>query len=132
MEKRMNKEELIQLINTLNIDKEEFWVLSSGALTLRGIYKDAGDLDIAVTNNGLKQLKENYELRQKKNNWYTVNDKIECVCDGEKSELRYQPEYIDGIYVQNINEYLEYLNSSTREKDRKRIDLVKKYIKERY
>lgn len=132
MKKRMNKEELIQLINTLNIDKEEFWVLSSGALTLREIYPDAGDLDIAVTNNGLKQLQTNYELRQKDNGWYIINDKIECVCDGEKSELIYQPEYLDGIYVQNINEYLEYLNNSTREKDKKRIDLVKKYIKERY
>lgn len=132
MKKRMNKEELIKLINTLNIDKEEFWVLSSGALTLRDIYPDAGDLDIAVTNNGLKQLQTNYKLRQKDNGWYIINDKIECVCDGEKSELIYQPEYLDGIYVQNINEYLEYLNNSTREKDKKRIDLVKKYIKERY
>ena len=40
----MNKEELIELLNTLKIDKEEFWVLSSGALVLRDIYEDAGDL----------------------------------------------------------------------------------------
>ena len=51
--KRMKKDELLELIKTLKIDKEEFWVLSSGALVLRGIYPDAGDLDIAVTNKGL-------------------------------------------------------------------------------
>ena len=45
----MNKEELTDLISTLKIDKEEFWILSSGALVLRGIYENAGDLDIAVT-----------------------------------------------------------------------------------
>lgn len=58
MPKRMNKEELIDLLNTLKIDKEEFWVLSSGALVLRGIYETAGDLDIAVTSKGLEQLKK--------------------------------------------------------------------------
>lgn len=55
--KRMKKDELLELIKTLKIDKEEFWVLSSGALVLRGIYPDAGDLDIAVTNKGLDELK---------------------------------------------------------------------------
>ena len=33
-EKRMNKNELIKLIDTLKIDKNEFWILSSGALVL--------------------------------------------------------------------------------------------------
>ena len=92
MEKRMNKKELLALIETLKIDKEEFWVLSSGALTLRDIYPDAGDLDIAVTNEGLKQLNENYNLIKKNNEWYIVTDKIECVCDGDKSKLKYKPE----------------------------------------
>lgn len=129
MEKRMNKEELIELINSIRISKDEFWVLSSGALTLRGIYPDAGDLDIAVTDKGLEELKRNYELIRKENGWYIVTDKIECVCDGDKNKMKYQPECLDGIYLQNINEYLEYLEGSTREKDKKRITLVKEYIK---
>ena len=60
MEKRMNKEELIKLVKSLKIDRDEFWILSSGALVIRGIYPDAGDLDIAVTEKGLQELKENY------------------------------------------------------------------------
>ena len=35
MVKRMNKDELMDLLNTLKIDKEEFWILSSSALVLR-------------------------------------------------------------------------------------------------
>lgn len=124
----MNKEELIALIKTLKISNDEFWVLSSGALVLRGIYPDAGDLDIAVTNEGLRQLKEQYDLKTKGNSWYTVNEKIECVCDGEKSELKYQPVKVGDYYVQNINQYLEFLKQSTREKDKKRIPLVEEYI----
>ena len=129
MPKRMNKDELIELMNTLKIDKEEFWVLSSGALVLRDIYEDAGDLDIAVTSKGFEQLKENYNLIEKENGWYIVNDKVECVCDGNKKELKYVPEKLEcGYFVQNIFEYLEYLKSSSREKDMKRIPLVENYI----
>ena len=130
MNKRMNKVELIDLLNTLKIDKEEFWILSSGALVLREIYETAGDLDIAVTFKGLEQLKANYDLKSKDNGWYIVNDKVECVCDGEIESLTYKPEKLEcGYFVQNIFEYFEYLNSSTREKDIERIPLVKNYLK---
>lgn len=129
MSDRMKKDELLELVQSLKIDKEEFWILSSGALVLRGIYEDAGDLDIAVTNKGLEQLKNNYNLIKKENDFYIVNDKVECVCDGEKEDLKYQPEKLDcGYYAQNIFDYLEYLKSSKRQKDIARIPLVENYI----
>ena len=135
MEKRMNKEELIKLIKTLKVSKEEFWVLSSGALVLRGIYPDAGDLDIAVTNKGMEELRKNYNLIPKdceSGNFYKVTENIECICDGNKEELKFQPEKIGEFYVQNIYEYFDFLQNSTREKDKKRIPLIKEYIKDNY
>lgn len=132
MSERMKKDELLKLMGTLKIDKKEFWVLSSGALVLREIFEDAGDLDIAVTNKGLQQLKENYTLIPKGNGWYTVNDKIECVCDGNIEDLEYKPERLEnGYLVQNIYEYLEYLKSSEREKDKARVALVEEYIEKK-
>lgn len=125
----MNKEALLSLLKELQIDTNEFWLLSSSALVLRGIWPDAGDLDIAVTDKGLEELKSKYDLKKKENGWYIVSDNIECVCDGEKENLKYQPELIDGYYVQNIYEYLEYLKQSTREKDKQRIKTVEEYIK---
>ena len=135
MEKRMNKEELIELIKTLKVSKEEFWVLSSGALVLRGIYPDAGDLDIAVTNKGMQELQKNYDSIPEKyelGSFYKVTENIECVCDGNKEELKFKPEKVGEFYAQNIYEYLEYLEGSDREKDKKRIPLVKEYIKNNY
>lgn len=123
MEKRMNKKELIELIESLNIDKEEFWLLSSGALVLRGIYPDAGDLDIGVSEKGLEQLKKNFELMPKGNGWYKVNDKVECVLDNKDVEK------VDGYNVENINRYYSYLLQSSREKDKLRIPLVEAYMK---
>lgn len=130
MEKRMDKNELLKLIETLKIDKEEFWVLSSGALVLRSIYPDAGDLDIAVTNKGFMELEKKYHLKQKENGSFIVTDNIECICIKEKEELKYQLEKVGEYYVQNIHEYFEYLNNSEREKDKLRIPLVKEYLKQ--
>ena len=127
---RMNKEKLLELLETLKISREEFWALSSTALVLRGIYPDAGDLDIAVTDKGLEELKNNYDLKFKENGWFIVSDLIEGVCDGKKEELKFKPEKVGNYYVQNIQEYLEYLNNSDIEKDKLRIPIVEKYIRD--
>lgn len=49
MEKRMNKEEILELVESLKVDKNEFFILSTSALVIRGLFPDAGDLDMAVT-----------------------------------------------------------------------------------
>lgn len=131
MSQRMKKEDILKVLSELKVSPEEFWVVSSGALVLRGIFPDAGDIDLAVTDRGLEELKENYSLKPKGNGWYQVSDCIECVCDGKKENLPYQPEKIGEYYVQNIEEYEAYLKTSTREKDQKRIPIVRAYIQKR-
>lgn len=128
MEKRMNKDELIKLIESLKLDKNEYWILSSGALVLRGIYPDAGDLDIAVTEKGLQELKNNYNLKEKANGWYIINDKIECVLDTKES---WKIEKYGEYNLQSIEKYYEFLKESNREKDKARIPLIEEYMKNR-
>lgn len=128
MNKRMNKDELIQLIESLKLDKNEYWILSSGALVIRGIYPDAGDLDIAVTEKGLQELKNNYKLKEKSNGWYIVNDKIECVLDTKES---WKIEQYGGYNLQSIEKYYDFLKNSNREKDKARIPLIEEYMKNR-
>ncbi len=128
MEKRMNKEELIKLIESLKVNKEEYWILSSGALVIRGIYQDAGDLDIAVTEKGLQELKNNYNLKKKDNGCYIVTDKIECVVDTKES---WKIEKYGEYNLQSIEKYYEFLKKSNREKDKARIPLIEEYIKNR-
>lgn len=128
MEKRMNKEELVKLIESLKIERDEFWILSSGALVIRGIYPDAGDLDIAVTEKGFRQLKENYNLIEKGKGWYIVNDKVECVLDTKEP---WKIEKIGDYNLQSIEKYYEFLKESNREKDKARIPLVEEYMRNR-
>ena len=126
---RMNREELLELIRQVGISSDEFVVLSSGALVLRGIYESAGDLDIAVTRKGLEELSSKYNLIPKPghDNWYIVNDRVECVLD----DMEGKKEKVGEYYLQDINDYLSYLESSEREKDKLRIPLVEEYIKGR-
>lgn len=128
MGKRMNKEELIELIESLKLDKNEYWILSSGALVIRGLYPDAGDLDIAITEKGLQELKRNYNLKKKGNGWYMVNDKIECILDTKES---WKIDKYGDYNLQSIEKYYEFLKESNREKDKARIPIIEKYMKNR-
>ena len=65
----------------------------------------------------------------KGNGFYIVTDNVECVCDGEIEKLEFNPELVNGYLCQNIYEYLGYLKSSEREKDKLRIPIVEEYIK---
>lgn len=124
----MVKKELEKLIESLKIDRDEYWILSSGALVLRGILTDAGDLDIAVTKNGLEKLMENYNLKQKENGWYMVTDKIECVLDTKED---WKIEKLGEYNLESIEKYYSYLLQSKREKDIARIPLINSYMKAR-
>lgn len=125
METRMNKKELLELLASLKIDKEEFWILSSSSLVLRDLFESAGDLDIAVTQKGLNQLKESYNLVLKENGFYNVADKVECVLKDDKPN---DLEQCEGYNLQNLNTYFAYLTSSKRPKDKIRYDIVKKEL----
>ena len=122
----MDRNALINLIDSLELDIRDFVILSSGALVLRNIMDTASDLDIAVTEKGFEKLKNNYQLKEKEFiGWYNVTDKIECVVN----DMKGKKEKLGKYYVQDINDYLEYLKNSSRSKDQLRIPKVVEYIK---
>lgn len=125
MEKRMNKEELLELIESLKISKEEFCILSSSALVLRGLFDSAGDLDIAVTEKGLEELKRNYNLIPGEyNGWFIVNDKVECVLNSMEDKKEKYGDY----YLQSLTSYFKFLEETKREKDKLKYEIVKKEL----
>ncbi len=122
---RMDKKELEKVIKDIDIPKEEFYVLSSGSLVLRGLFKDAGDLDICISEKGLELLKNKFDLKKKENGFYIVNDKIECVVE-DLNERRYDD--FGNYNLQSLEEYYDYLILSKREKDKIRLEIVKKEL----
>lgn len=119
----MNKNEIIKLLKELNLDKEEYVILSSGCAVMRGIYDMAGDIDLAVSDKAFEYLKEKYDLIDKGNNWYKINDMIEFVVgDNPKKEK------VGDYYLQDLNQYYEYVKSKNRDKDKERIKTLESYI----
>ena len=123
----MKKSEVKELLDSLKIDKTEYWVISSGMLVMRDMFESAADLDIAVTEKGLEQLKSNYDLEYEGKGFYKVNDIVECVCD-DKDKLEYKPEFVDGYQLQNLRDYYVRIKDSKREKDKVKIALINEYF----
>ena len=121
----MNRIELLELINSIPVDKKEYTILSSGALVVRGIWKEAHDLDLAVTEKGLEEFKKYYNVKPKNEKWYIVNDLIECCIDPMDGKR----ELVEGLFLQDINNYYEFLITAKREKDIPKIEVVEKYMK---
>ena len=127
----LDKEKIFELADSLKIDSEDFVILSSAALVIRGILENANDLDIAVTKKGLENLSKIFNVIPKEDHdtdskWFIVNDKVECVLD----DMENKKQKVGKYYLQDIENYLSYIKDSTREKDIKRVELVKKYIEE--
>ena len=127
----LNEQSLLELLESLDINTDDFVILSSSALVLRGILETANDLDIAVTEKGLNDLSKKFNIIPKEGHdtnsrWYIVNDKIECVLD----DMENKKQKVGKYYLQDIKNYLSFIENSTREKDIKRVALVKKYIEE--
>ena len=58
----MNKTELLKLVDSLNMPKTEYYILSSGSLLLYGLREKAGDLDLCVSNELFDELKIKFNL----------------------------------------------------------------------
>ena len=74
----------------------------------------------------MEELHKNYDLKEKGEGGYTINEKIECVLDTKEP---WKIEKVGEYNLQSIEKYYEFLKESSREKDKARIPLIEKYIK---
>ena len=121
----MSKEEILKQLDSLDINRENITILSSGALTIRGILTSARDIDIAITKDEFDKINKKYKLLHLSDNWYRLNSKIEFMVDGFTGKR----EKVGKYYLHEINDYYEYIKSNLNEKNKKRIPLVEKYLK---
>ena len=123
----MNKEELFQLASTLELPKEDFCIISSGALVAHGLREHTNDLDIYITQKGFDILKEIYslELVREDIKQYKVTDKIECfLVDKLESDIV----YIDNYPCESLISIYNFKKRINREKDRADILAIEKYL----
>lgn len=124
----MNKQELLNLVDSLELPKNEYYILSSGCLLLYGLREKANDLDLCITQNLFNKLKDKYNLDEKDRNeccFYKINDLIEVVVTGK---FPYEYDIKDGYPVQKLEMILKSKQNSNREKDKKDVVNITKYL----
>ena len=123
----MNKKELLELAKTLNLPKEEYCIISGGALVIHGLREQTNDLDIDITKKGFEILKEKYslELIREDIKQYKVSDKIECfLVDKLESDIQ----YIDNYPCESLISIYKFKKRVNREKDQADILAIEKIL----
>jgi len=126
----MNKQELLKLVDSLELPKSEYYILSSGCLLLYGLREKANDLDLCVTERLFEGLKNKYNLTEKDKNecgFYKINDLVEVVVTGK---FPFEYDIKDGYPVQKIEMILKSKQNSNREKDKIDVVNITNYLKE--
>jgi hypothetical protein len=129
----MNKEQLLELLNKLNLDKKHYCILSGGSLVLHNLKKKTGDLDLFVTQELFNKLKLEYELKDKDPEHviykYPLFNIIKYdvdiyLMDSTKIKIS----YVDGYPVEDLEEILEFKLSRNLDKDQEDIKNIKDYL----
>lgn len=126
----MNKEELLKLVESLNIPKDEYYILGGGSLVMFGIKETTSDLDLCVSNELFAKLKEKYNLDEKDKNecgFYQISDIIEII-PNPKEEFTAQE--IDGYKVEELKRILEFKKKRNAPKDKLYIEKITQYLEE--
>ena len=123
----MYKEELFKLAASIDLPKEEFCIISGGALVAHGLREQTNDLDIDITQKGLEILKKKFNIKliNEEKKQYKVTDEIECfLVDKLDSDIT----YIDNYPCQSLISIYNFKKGINREKDRADILAIEKFL----
>ena len=126
----MNKENIIEEISKLGLNKDNFWVIGSASLVLRDIIDTANDIDLAMTSDEFSKLNNQMKLiylGEKYNvKWYKINDIIEfCIDQIDDGKV----DSCNPFKLLNLKYYYDnFLKNSNREKDIEKIRIIKEII----
>lgn len=124
----MNKEQLLELVNSLKLPKEEYYILSSGCLLLYGLREKAQDLDLCVSTELFEKMriKFNIDLSSKNDcGFYQLNNLIEVVVNNKKDFNR---NFKDGYPVESLQSILDYKINRNAPKDQADIVNIQNYL----
>ena len=123
----MNKVELLNLADTLELPKEEYCIISGGALVFHELREQTQDLDINITLKGFEILKTRYKLELINENiqQYKITDDIECFL---VEKLDSDIIYIDNYPCESLISIYNFKKRLNREKDQADILAIEKFL----
>lgn len=115
-EAEMRKQEYLQKLARLGLDREKFCIVAGGAMVLHGIREETGDIDVQMSQEHFEEIKGRFETKKspKYENLYEIGDKVEVMVGPFKKEGVVEKE---GFLVNGLEQELKWKLEHGREKD---------------
>lgn len=129
----MNKFELINLVDSLNLPLGEYSIGSTGSLVIREILEHAGDLDLQLTEKCFEHIKNSglkYHFKDEKHEYshplYALDDFDVEFFVMSLEEIHF--DYVDGYPCQDVIDILEFKKQRNLPKDQEPIARIEAYL----
>ena len=123
----MNKNEYLNKLKALNLDKNRYCIISGGVLLLYGLKETTSDIDLKIKPDYFQELKKrfNFKKSNKYSYLYELNDMIEvAVLDFSKEDIK----IVDDFPVESLELQLNWMLKNSRAKDLEKIEIIKEYL----
>lgn len=123
----MNKKEFIKKLDSLNLDKNRYCIISGGVMLLYDLKNVTEDIDIKVRPDYFEELKSKYKFKKssKYDYLYELDDKTEvAVLDYNDKDIR----IVDGYPVESLELQLKWMLEQNRPKDQEKIRIIENYL----
>jgi len=132
----MENENIFEKVKSLGLKLGEYVVISGGVLEAHGIRK-AGDCDLVVTDEVFEQMaNDGWEIIFWNDKFILIKDAFEAARDcnynnylPDTKKLILEADVINGCAFASISETIKYKKELGREKDKKDVELIEKYLK---
>ena len=123
----MNKQEFIKKLDSLNLDKNRYCIISGGVMLLYNLKPTTEDIDIKARPDNFEELKSKYEFKKspKYDYLYELNDKTEvAVLDYNDDDII----IVDGYPVESLELQLKWMLEQNRPKDQEKIKIIEEFL----
>lgn len=124
----MRKEDIIRSLNSLNFNKDHYWLIAGSAMVLYEIREETNDIDLGCTSHLANQLEQKgfpTQYLPDGTRKITYSDTVEIF----ENWLYDQIHYVEGFPVISLPGLLEMKHFLGRDKDQRDIILIQNYIK---
>ena len=124
----MNREEFLARLDSLNLDKQRYCVLSGGVMLLYGLRETTADIDIKVRPDYFEELKTKFTFSKspKYPDLYELGDDVEvAVRDYDDKDVRAVLDHP----VESLELTLQWMLKHNRPKDQEKIKIIQNYLK---
>ena len=122
----MNKTEIIHILNEFPFAREDYWIITGGAMVLYGFREQTSDIDLGCTTKMADELEREgflYRISESGNRHFKYGEDIEVF----ENWLHDAVTYVEGFPVITIAGLIEMKRELGRDKDLRDIRLIEEH-----